>query len=365
MILMKILVITNSSRGLYSFRKELLEDFINKGNKVYCITNYSGNEKELCNLGCKLLRVTIDRRGINPISDFKIIVKYIILIGKIKPDKVITYTIKPNIYGGFACNLKRIPMYANVTGLGTAFQGDGLLTKIVTLMYKIAFKKVKKVFFENEENRDIIVNKGIIDKTRTHCLSGAGVNLEEYTFATYPNNGTIRFLFIGRIMKEKGVDELFQTVERLKSEGADIVVDVVGPFEDHYEDKINELDKSMIINYHGYQSDVRPFIRQAHCFVLPSYHEGMANTLLESGAMGRPLITSNIHGCLEAVEDGKTGYLCKVKDADDLYIKMKQFIELPYEKKKKMGQLSHEHVANVFDKRKVVTETIREIMRYE
>ena len=164
-------------------------------------------------------------------------------------------------------------------------------------------------------------------------------------------------------MREKGIDELFNCAERLKETNENVVIDIVGPFEEDYKEKVEELDKQGFIKYHGYQNNVKSFIKKAHCFVLPSYHEGMANTLLECGAMGRPLITSNIHGCLEAVQDGVTGYLCNVKDADDLYEKMKQFIEVPYEEKKEMGRLSHEFVAERFDKVKVVEETIREIMK--
>lgn len=360
---MRILVLANNDIGLYNFRKELLARLIQDGNEVYISLPEGDKVKLLEDMGCTYVRTELDRRGINPLTDIKLLCRYMQVIKNIKPDKVITYTIKPNIYGCFACRIRKVNAYANITGLGTAFQGDGLLTQLVTFMYKTSFKRVKKVFFENTGNRDIILSKGIIDKSRTRCLNGAGVNLEEYPFTEYPKDGTIRFLFIGRVMKEKGVDELFEAAEQLKSEGADIAVDVVGPFEDHYEDKVNELDKSGIIKYHGYQSDVKPFIRQSHCFVLPSYHEGMANTLLECGAMGRPLITSNIHGCLEAVKDGETGYLCNVKDANDLYMKMKKFIELPYEEKREMGQLSHEHVAHVFDKKKVVEETIKEIGR--
>lgn len=360
---MRILVLANNDIGLYNFRKELLARLIQDGNEVYISLPEGDKVKLLEDMGCTYIRSDLDRRGINPLTDIKLLCRYMQIIKSVKPDKVITYTIKPNIYGCFACRIKKVKAYANITGLGTAFQGDGLLTKLVTFMYKTAFKRVKKVFFENTENRDIIVSKGIIDKSKTHCLNGAGVNLEEYPFTEYPKDGTIRFLFIGRVMKEKGVDELFEAAERLKSEGADITVDVVGPFEDHYETKVNELDKAGIIKYHGYQSDVKPFIRQAHCFVLPSYHEGMANTLLECGAMGRPLITSNIHGCLEAVKDGETGYLCNVKNVDDLYMKMKHFIELPYDDKRKMGQLSHEYVAGVFDKKTVVEETIKEIFK--
>ena len=360
---MRILVLANNDIGLYNFRKELLARLIQDGNELYISLPEGDKVKLLEDMGCTYVRTELDRRGINPLTDIKLLCRYMQIIKSIKPDKVITYTIKPNIYGCFACRIRKVNAYANITGLGTAFQGDGLLTKLVTFMYKTAFKRVKKVFFENTGNRDIILSKGIIDKSRTHCLNGAGVNLEEYPFTEYPEDGTIGFLFIGRVMKEKGVDELFEAAERLKGEGADIAVDVVGPFEDHYEDRVNELDKAGIIKYHGYQSDVKPFIRQVHCFVLPSYHEGMANTLLESGAMGRPLITSNIHGCLEAVKDGETGYLCNIKDADDLYMKMKQFVGLPYEDKRKMGQLSHEHVARVFDKKKVVEETVKEIFK--
>lgn len=360
---MRILVLANFDLGLYNFRKELLKKLIDMGHEVLISLPYGEKVDLLTEMGCEFIDTKLDRRGINPVTDFKLIKTYFRIIKKVKPDKVITYTIKPNIYGGIVCRIKNIPMYANVTGLGTAFQGNGLLTKLVTALYKLAFKKVTTVFFENEENRDIIVGKGIVPKEKTHCLHGAGVNIEEYAFSDYPEDGTIHFLFIGRVMREKGVDELFEAAEHLKDDAADIVVDIVGMFEDDYQEKINALDKCGIIKYHGYQSDVKPFIRQAHCFVLPSWHEGMANTLLECGAMGRPLITSNIHGCLEAVQDGVTGYLCKVKDADDLYKKMKQFIELSYEKKVEMGKQSHEYVASVFDKKKVVSETVEEIMR--
>lgn len=359
---MKILILANEDIGLYKFRKELISKLITK-NEIYISLPDGEKIAPLVAMGCKFIDTEINRRGVNPITDLKLIKKYVEIINQIKPDKVITYTIKPNIYGGIVCWLKNIQMYANVTGLGTAFQGTGLLANLVTTLYKLAFKKVTTVFFENEENRDIIVGKGIVPKEKTHCLHGAGVNIEEYAFSDYPEDGTIHFLFIGRIMREKGVDELLNAAERLKNDGVDVVVDIVGRFEDDYKVVVETLDKCGIIKYHGYQSDVKPFIKQAHCFVLPSWHEGMANTLLECGAMGRPLITSNIHGCLEAVQDGVTGYLCKVKDVDDLYKKMKQFIELPHEKKAEMGKQSHEYVASVFDKKKVVEDTVREIMR--
>ena len=359
---MRILILANNDVGLYNFRKELILKLISMGNEVYISLPYGEKVEPLIRYGCRFIDTALDRRGINPVTDLKLIRTYFKIIKQVKPDKVITYTIKPNIYGGIVCRMKRIPMYANIIGLGTAFQGNGILTKLVTAMYKFAFKKVNTVFFENKGNRDIIVGKKIIPKEKSYCLNGAGVNLEEFAFTDYPDDGTVHFLFIGRVMREKGIGELFDAAEQLKRDGMDIVVDVVGSFEEDYKEKVNDLDKRGIIKYHGYQSDVKPFIRNAHCFVLPSYHEGMANTLLECGAMGRPLITSNIHGCLEAVKDGETGFLCNAKDTDDLYGKMKRFFELPYERKKDMGRLSHEFVAGVFDKKKVVEETVKEIM---
>ncbi len=359
---MHILILANNDVGLYNFRKELIQKLISMGNEVYISLPYGEKVEPLIRYGCRFIDTALDRRGINPVTDLGLVRTYFKIIKQVKPDKVITYTIKPNIYGGIVCRMKRIPMYANITGLGTAFQGNGILTKLVTAMYKFAFKKVKTVFFENKGNRDIIVGKKIIPKEKSYCLNGAGVNLEEFAFTDYPDDGTVHFLFIGRVMREKGIGELFDAAEQLKRDGMDIVVDVVGSFEEDYKEKVNDLDKRGIIKYHGYQSDVKPFIRNAHCFVLPSYHEGMANTLLECGAMGRPLITSNIHGCLEAVKDGETGFLCNAKDTDDLYGKMKRFFELPYERKKDMGRLSYEFVAGVFDKKKVVEETVKEIM---
>ena len=359
---MKILIISNRSSGLYEFRIDLINTLISQGVNLYIATPFDTYIDELESTGAELIETKLDRRGINPITDMGLLKKYISIIKKVKPDKVITYTIKPNVYGGVACILNRIDYYCNVTGLGTAFQGEGLLKKLVTLMYKVSMRKSKCVFFENPGDRDVLLGLGAVKKEQCHVLNGAGVNLEKFKFAKYPSEEKIHFIFIGRVMKEKGVDELFAAAKRLHNEYDNVEVDMLGRFEDDYEKIVNDLDKQGIINYIGFQKDVRPFIEKASCFVLPSYHEGMANTLLECGAMGRPLITSNIHGCLEAVDDGKNGYLCNVKDAEDLYKKMKMFIELPYADKMKMGQASHEFVAGKFDKRKVVEETVREIM---
>ena len=171
-----------------------------------------------------------------------------------------------------------------------------------------------------------------MSRDKTCKLNGAGVNLEDYPLMEYPDeNQDIRFLFIGRIMKEKGIDELLEAAGRIKKDYPAVQFDIVGPMEDNYKETIDEYVNNGVINYYGFQSDVKPFIKQCHCFILPSYHEGMANTLLESASMGRPLITSNINGCKEAINNN--GYLVKVKDSNDLYLKIKEFVELDYQDK--------------------------------
>jgi len=366
---MKILIICNYSSGLYTFRGMLIQELIKQGHTVKAIVpklddeNEKKAENNLKKMHCAIKRIPMERRGMNPVKDLGLMRAYYATVKKMQPDLVLTYTIKPNIYGGMVCRLLKVPYVVNITGLGTAFQGNGMLKQLVTGMYKTALKKVKIVLFENVENRDIFVNTEIVPKNKTHVLAGAGVDLEHFQYAEYPESGDCtRFLFIGRVMQEKGIDELFQAMRKLNKNGYKCSLNILGGFEENYSEKIKKYDAEGWLHYQGYQTDVRPFIEQSHCFVLPSWHEGMANTNLENAAMGRPVITSNIHGCLEAVEDGVTGYLCEKQNADDLYEKMKRMCELSYEERKAMGIAGRKHMEEVFDKKKVVEETIKNVI---
>ena len=355
----KILILANNSGGLYGFRKELIQGLIAQGYEVYASTPFDNHIDDLMQLGIHLIETKINRRGINPINDFNLILDYFKIIKKIRPSLIITYTIKPNLYGGSVARILKIPYAINITGLGTAFQNDNLLRKFVVAWYKFACKKVKVLFFENEGNKNLFLDFNIVDSDKCCVLHGAGVNTEHYYFTKYPPiEDKLHFLFIGRIMKEKGVDELFWAIDKLYQNNKNIILDVVGSFEDDYESKIKDLEQKGCLHYYGYQNDVRPFIKQCQCFVLPSYHEGMANTLLECAAMGRPLITSNIHGCKEAVIDGKNGYLVEVKNQKDLYEKLSLFINIDFESKENMCVESRKHIVENFDKYKVVNATI-------
>lgn len=352
------MIIANNSDGLYGFRKELLKQLLKENHVTLCTPN-DGFFSELRDLGCDIIEIAVERRGINPITDLKLLWKYIRALHTEKPGLAITYTIKPNIYGGFACRLFRIPYAANITGLGTMFQKRGLLRTIIIMMYRVALRKAKVVFFENVENKNFFIDYKIIKETQCCLLNGAGVNLEHYSYKDYPDELPIRFLFMGRIMKEKGVNELFSAMKRLRQEGLDCVLDVLGHYEEDYADQIRQYEAEGWLFYHGYQKDVRPFIEKCHCFVLPSWHEGMANTNLECAAMGRPIITSRIHGCMEAVLEGESGYLCTARDAQDLYRVMKRFLLLSNDARKQMGYSGRKHMEVVFDKKKVVEDTVK------
>lgn len=355
---MNILILANYDVGLFCFRKELIEELL-KNNTVFISLPYGELVEPLKNMGCVFIDTPLERRGINPIKDFALLLRYYKILKKQKPDLVITYTIKPNVYGGFVCRLLKIPYAANITGLGTAFQGKGILRKLVTLMYKVGLKKAKTVFFENSENRQIFIDEKIVKEGKTCLLNGAGVNIEHFGVAEYPeDDGTTKFLFVGRVMKEKGIDELFKAMKLLREDGVNCILDVVGGCEEDYTEKLKGYESEGWLNYHGYQKDVRPFIKNASCFVLPSWHEGMANTNLECSAMARPVITSNIHGCLEAVEDGVTGFLCEKQNAEMLYNTMNRFCNLTYAEKKNMGLSARRRMEEIFDKKKVVKDTI-------
>lgn len=356
----RVMVLANNSGGLYGFRKELLSALVQKAEVIISVPN-DGRFPELAQLGCKIIETPVDRRGINPVTDFKLFVRYWRLLRQEKPDLVITYTIKPNIYGSLACRLLGVPYAVNITGLGTAFQKQGLLHKLVTCMYRVALKKAKVVFFENSANMALFQNLHLATERQCCLLNGAGVNLEHYTYAPYPEGNTTRFLFVGRVMAEKGINELFGAMKRLRADGADCTLDILGGYEEDYGNIINQYESQGWLRYHGSVADVRPYIQNAHCFVLPSYHEGMANTNLECAAMGRPLITSDIPGCREAVIPGQSGLLCQSQSEDSLYETMKQFLLLGNEARAQMGRAGRAHTEAVFDKRKVVEATIKEL----
>ena len=357
----KILIVTNHSYMLWRFRRELIEELM-KDNEVVLIMPFVGHENDFMKMGLKCINTPVDRRGLNPFKDLELYKIYRKIITEEKPAQVITYSIKSNIYAGYICSQKHIPYYANVQGTGTAFQKKWL-ARIVTIMYRLALGSAEKVFFENEANLRTFLDRRIIPEAKTVLLSGAGINLETYNYSRYPGNTTVHFLFLSRIMKEKGIDEVFYSVRKLKEEGRDFFLDIVGFFDDEegYETEVTELEWLGIAKYHGFQEEPRPYYQAADCVVLPSYHEGMSNVLLEAAAIGRPLITSDIPGCREAVEDGASGFLVEAGNSESLLAAMRRFLDLPVAERERMGIYGRRKMEKDFAKEMVVEMTVKAI----
>ena len=355
-----VLIISNLSGGLVLFRIELINALIQKYN-IVIMADDSGFERtrELRDMGCEVITTKIDRRGINPFADLNLFFNYWKTIKKIKPSIVLTYTIKPNIYGGLVCRIQRIPYAANITGLGTAFEKKGILKNFVSLLYKASLNKAKVVFFENKENSKVFIKESLISKEQAKVLNGAGVNTDRFPYLQYPSdNNEFIFLYIGRIMREKGIDELFNALEKIRDVHDNVYLHILGGMDENYQAQIECYESKGWIKYYGYQNDVRPYIARANCIVLPSWHEGMANTNLEAASCGRPLITSNIPGCQEAVQDGINGLLFEVKNVESLSEAMMKMVGMNNREREEMGRAGREYMKKRFEKKKVVTETI-------
>ena len=354
------MILANNDIGLYKFRKELIISLV-KNYQVYIVLPHGDFVEELVQLGCVFCPVNLNRRGTNPIDDLKLLNEYRKLLCSIKPDVVLTYTIKPNIYGGIACMLHRIPYVTNITGLGTAVENKGILQKITIRLYKFALKKAQKVFFQNEENRLFMIRHGIISGAND-ILPGSGVNLELYKPLSYPNADAVDFVFVARVMKEKGIDQYLEAAEYIHSKYPYARFHICGFCEEDYQQVISQMCERAIVIYHGSVKDMIPIYKMSSCTIHPTYYpEGMSNVLLESCASARPIITTDRPGCKEIVEDGINGYIVKEKDSGDLIEKIEQFLQLTNEQRKEMGLRGREKVEREFDRNIVVNKYLAEI----
>lgn len=349
----KILILANNDIGLYKFRKELIEELL-KDNQVFISLPNGEFVKELIDLGCEFIDTSISRRGTNPITDLKLMFEYKKILNRVKPDVVLSYTIKPNVYGGMMCRLTKTPYIANITGLGTAVENGGVLQSITIFLYKLALKNASCVFFQNKENAEFINSKGII-KGRQKIIPGSGVNLDHYEILDYPEDEIVNFLFISRVMKQKGIDQYLDAAKYIKEKHPNTQFHILGFCEESYEEELKDMHDKGVIRYHGMQSDVRKFHRISHCTIHPTYYpEGMSNVLLESAACGRPIITSNRSGCREIVDDGVNGYVVEQKNTQDLIEKVEIFLKLSYKQKREMGLAGRAKVEREFDRQIVV-----------
>jgi len=359
--LKKIVILSNHHSYTYNFRKEIIQRLIGEGYKVYLVLPYGEKIELLKEMGCEHIDLSLDRRGMNPFKDLKLILGYYKILNEVKPDAVLSYTIKPNIYGGIVCRLKKTPFFPNVTGLGTAVNNDGILHRLLMNLYKIAFKNAPCVFFQNKSNKDFFLDQAISLK-KYKIIPGSGINISEFTYQEYPkDDGTIRFLFIGRIMKDKGIEELMDAAQQIKEKYRNIQFDALGFCEDEYKERIEFLQKKNIITFHGVRDNVKEYIEKCNAVIHPTHHEGMSNVLLEASATGRPVLASNIPGCRETFDEEVSGYGFEVRNTSALVNTIEKFIKLPYEEKERMGKFGRIKIEREFDRERVVNAYIDEI----
>ena len=358
---MRILILANNDIGLYNFRKELLQRFISDGHDVVISLPYGDRVKDMIEMGCEFKQTDFDRHGTNPLKELKLISQYISLIKSVKPDIVFSYTIKPNIYGSMACKILNVPCVVNITGLGTAVENGGISQKITVMLYKLALGKVQTVFFQNKENMEFFEKKKIRAKS-FELLPGSGVNLSRFVPLDYPQSDKTEFVFISRIMKEKGVDQYLDAAEYITQKYPDTVFHVCGFCEQEYEQKLKDLSQKGVIVYHGLVKNVAEILQKTHCTIHPTYYpEGLSNVLLESSASARPIITTNRSGCREVIDDGINGYIVNQKDSKDLIEKIEKFLSLSKEEQKNMGLAGRNKVEKEFDRQIVIEKYVQQL----
>lgn len=357
---MKILILANNDVGLYRFRAELLQALA----PLYEVTVSLPDGvfvPQLKAMGCRFIDTPISRRGTNPIHEAGLLINYLRMIRRVRPDLVLTYTVKPNIYGGLACRLSGIPYIANITGLGTSIENGGLLSRLVLRLYRQGLKKARCVFFQNSRDLDFITQRHIF-RGRRRLLPGSGVNLSAHAPLPYPDDKLgIRFLFIGRVMRDKGVEELFHAARETVQQHPETSFFLAGECDEDYEKELAALQKEGILHPLGFVEDIRAHFANCHCVILPSYHEGMANVLLEAAATGRPVIATRVPGCRETFDEGVSGFGCETGSAEDLTRAVLRFLALPHKEKAAMGLAGREKMEREFSRAIVVDAYLEEI----
>lgn len=356
-----VLFLSNHFITLYNFRRELIARLLERGHRVVLSMPAMEQNVYFKDLGCEIIETPMSRRGMDPLEDLRLLRQYRRIMRAVDPDVIFSYTIKPNIYGTLASNALGYRQICNITGTGATFLKENLLSRLVRELYRISIRRCSKVFFQNTGDRDYFIRHGMV-KDNWDMLPGSGVNLEQHALAPMPDDGEIRFLYIGRIMAVKGIDQYLQCAKAIRARHPDTRFYLAGFIEEAaLEPVMKEYTEAGIVEYLGFRDDIDDWIRHCHCTVLPSLGgEGVPNVLLESAATGRACIASNINGSREVIEDDVTGYLYPVGDTEALIDRVERFLALSSAERQAMGLRGHEKAAREFDREKVIARYVEE-----
>lgn len=355
----KVCFIVNHHVVIYNFRKEIVRRFLDEGVEVHIISPAGPGVDKLVADGAIWHDVPVDRHGTSIKADLKLYKAYKETLAKIRPDFVLTYTIKPNIYGGMAAGKLKIPFAVTITGLSSALVNGGKTAFLIRTLYKIALKKVQRIFFQNQSNMDYFLSHNMTFG-KEKMVPGSGVNLNEFTFEKMPPFDQIRFVYVARVMREKGIDEFLLAAKYIKAHYPLTEFMICGFLEDDYKGILSQAEAEGTVKYLGMVEDIKSVLNQVHCIIHPSfYSEGISNAILEAIATGCAVITTDMPGCRELCKDGENGYLIQPQNIEQLISAIEKFLKLSDEEKQTMGECGHKLAAESFD-RNIVVEAVME-----
>jgi glycosyltransferase involved in cell wall biosynthesis len=362
----KIAIVVNDSWYAYNMRFNLALSFKSVGYEVVFICPYDKYSDKI-KQEFEYVDISLNTKGTNPIEDLKTIYRYYKIYKKIKPDIVLQYTIKPNIYGTIAASMLKIPTINNIAGLGTLFIKQNLVTKIAKWLYKVSQKKASKVFFQNQDDFKMFVDEELVQEEKCDVLPGSGVDINKFLPIEKEDDGIFRFLIVSRMLWAKGIGEYVEAAQTIKEKYTNVEFQLVGFLDTASPTAISKEQMDIwvndgIVNYLGTSDDVKVEISKADCVVLPSfYREGTPRILLESASMAKPIITTDNVGCRDVVDDGINGYLCEVRNSQDLADKMEMMIDLSEDERKLMGKAGREKIVKEFDEKIVISKYLEAI----
>ena len=363
----KIAVIENGLISTYTMREGLMLYLLQQGCDIYILTHTNNFISQVEKTGLKVINV--GSGNMNPVKVLRYIFNLRKALKRIQPDVCLTFSIRPAIWGNLITRRLHIPTITNITGTGPLFVSKNAVYRVARALYKNALRKTKKVFFQNYDDMNLFIENDFVQKSISERIPGSGIDYKKFSpLDVRKEAGTFIFLFIGRLIKDKGIFEYVNAAKIVKKQYPNAVFNIIGPFWTQNL-KENTLTQSQlqswieedIIDYLGEKKDVRKFIAEADCIVLPSYREGTSNTLLEAASMEKPAIASNVTGCKEIIADGITGLLCRVKDADDLALKMKKMIAFTANERCEMGRKARQKVIQEYDKQIVIDAYVKAI----
>jgi glycosyltransferase involved in cell wall biosynthesis len=356
---MRIAVVLNTSWNIYNFRMNFVKSLQAHGHEVHTIAPVDEYVSFLTDEGCIHHPVRMDSRGVNPIKDTGLIFELLGIYRKVKPDIILHYTIKPNVYGTIAASILGIPVINNVCGLGTVFLKKNLVSSIALMLYKLSFRFPRKVFFQNEDDMKLFLDKKLVSRDVVDLVPGSGIDLQKFTPMTFNRNKKFTFLLISRLITDKGILEYIDAIEKLQREGVDARFQILGAIDAEHARGIQpQVIQKWIddgkVEYLGTTDDVRSFIALADCIVLPSYREGTPRTLLEAASSCKPIIATDVPGCNHVVENNVNGLLCKLKDSDDLAEKMKSMSLMGDDELRRFGKNGRAKIEAQYDESIVI-----------